>query len=801
MRELKATRESETRLQATVRTAGTLLKSEMLSFEGAALPTAISLVGFRGHDALSQPYAFDVVFTASASGEISMEEVVGSRAALTVGVGGGVPARIHGILAEIELADVLGESAIYRAKLVPELWHLSHSVHSRIYTEVTVPEILRAVLGAAGITGDMVELRLFETYAVLEHVCQYKESDLDFISRLMEKFGLYYFFDHRGERETMVIADHAEGHGEFDSGEARYVGWTHDETGPRPAGVDRWSCKMSALPANVRLTDYDPLRPQILPRGDAMVSGGRGSVVLYGENIKSQAEGQKLARVRAQELSAKETVFQGAATSVALQSGHRFELVDHPNRELERGYLVVGVDHFGRSRDHGDLARRMLGGTGEESYRVEVRAIPDDVQYRAPRLTPRPRIDGTVDGIIDGGADSSYAQIDEHGRYRVRIFFDESDLVDGSRSTWVRMLQPHGGGVEGMHFPLRKGTEVHMAFLGGDPDRPVIIGTAPNAHKPSKITSSNGTQNVLRSGANNQLVMEDAGGGEHVLLSSPNQSSFLHMGAGGSNFVASTAGSSLHNTGGDHVGTIGGAANETVGGAVAQSYGATHDLSVAGAATHQVGGPLDHSVGGAVTQSFGATHALSVAGAATHGYAATLDVTVGAAHTESIGASSMTAIGADQSVAVGASQTVTVGAAYALSVGGATTEDHAGAKTTTIGGAHTVSAAGAQVIEGLGSQTVHGASQQIISDGAQVLASSTHTVETGVSQTHAGTIALEAGESATISAAEVTIQAGAFGVSSGPFGVSASDVSIDAGAVHVAGGGIVEISAGVIRLN
>src|SRR5690606_26356950 len=129
---------------------------------------------------------------------------------------------------------------------------------------------------------------------------------------------------------------------------------------------------------------------------------------------------------------------------------------------------------------------------------------------------------------VDGEADSPYAQIDDQGRYLVKFKFDESDLENGKASTYVRMMQPHGGTTEGLHFPLRKGSDVVFSFLGGDPDRPVIAGVVPNTTTPSPVTNTNHTQNVIRTGANNHIILDDSEGREFISIRTPNNNTALY---------------------------------------------------------------------------------------------------------------------------------------------------------------------------------------------------------------------------------------------------------------------------------
>jgi type VI secretion system secreted protein VgrG len=162
---------------------------------------------------------------------------------------------------------------------------------------------------------------------------------------------------------------------------------------------------------------------------------------------------------------------------------------------------------------------------------VEVQAISADVQFRPARRAAWPRIYGYENGQVEGAGASDYAQIDDQGRYLVKMRFDEGNGHGARSSTWVRMMQPHGGGVEGFHFPLRKHTEVVVSFLGGDPDRPVISGVVPNALTPSPVTSGNHTKNVIQTGGRNRLELEDLAGQQRITLSTPYSNTYLRMGS------------------------------------------------------------------------------------------------------------------------------------------------------------------------------------------------------------------------------------------------------------------------------
>jgi type VI secretion system secreted protein VgrG len=214
-----------------------------------------------------------------------------------------------------------------------------------------------------------------------------------------------------------------------------------------------------------------------------------------------------------------------------LRTGHAFQVEDHPRDALNTRYLAIQIRHHGNQAAAATHFEDLVEIEHDEVYFAEVLAIPAATQFRAESTTPWPRIYGYENGIVDGPATSEYAQIDSHGRYAVKFKFDESSLKDGKASTFVRMMQPHGGGIEGFHFPLRKDTEVVFSFLGGDPDRPVISGVVPNALTPSPVTSGNHTMNVIQTGGRNRLELEDKSGQQRVTLSTPYSNTYVRMGS------------------------------------------------------------------------------------------------------------------------------------------------------------------------------------------------------------------------------------------------------------------------------
>jgi type VI secretion system secreted protein VgrG len=371
----------------------------------------------------------------------------------------------------------------------------------------------------------------------------------------------------------------------------------------------------------VRLKDYDYTKPALDVSGSAPVSSaGLGEISVHGARFFSPTAGGRLARLRAGERLARAAVFTGSGTALYLRAGYTFELHDHPR--FDASYLAIEVEHHGSHAWSTREMRRRVGLDGDDVYRADVTAIPASVQFRAESRTPWPRIYGYEHGLVDGEADSDYAQIDEHGRYLVRFAFDESDLGAGKASTRLRMMQPHGGAPEGWHFPLRKGTEVLFLFLGGDPDRPVIAGVVPNAETPSPVTKKNLKTNVIETGGRNRFELEDEDGAQRVTLSTPQASTFLRMGAPveGHEMTLHTDGSTLLDTGGDMDVLVEGNLTEAVDGTTTETYTGDHCTSSLATRTIRICGAYSQTCDAGVTRTVAADESHVVAGAVSQHY-------------------------------------------------------------------------------------------------------------------------------------------------------------------------------------
>jgi type VI secretion system secreted protein VgrG len=691
----------------------------------SAVPADAVVLAFRGTEKISAPYVFDVVFRTTDS-DIDGLGSVGEAVTLTVERAPEslieMPKRwtLHGVVAALEWGAHEEGHALYLLRFAPRLALLSLSEHSRIFTDVTIPEVIRAVLEDEGIPSSAMRLELDGEYEKREHVSQYRESSLDFVHRLMEKEGIFYFFEQGEEGETLVIVDDFSRYARLDPPLVRFVARGGDDVMAGDA-FTTLARERSALPGRIVLKDYDELHPGLEIASEGFVQDASPRVVDYGEHLLNPEGATRYARLRAQIAVMQEERWIAQGGVIGLHAGGTFPL-QKSSGALPDDFLAIEIEHAGVADSLEQAARDLLDVGFSGGYRTNAVLIPADTQFRAPHVTPWPKLHGVEPAVIDGAASSPYAQIDEHGRYKVHLLFDEGDLVDGSRSTWVRMLEPHGGAPDGFHFPLRKGTEVQIVFLNGDPDRPVILGVSPNVEKPAVVKSANNTKNVLKTGGDNLWELEDLGGAQKVLMSTPPQATHLHLGAGSHQMELRTDGNGLLHYGQDLDVSVGATKTETVASDLTETYRSTHALSVTGASTRTLQTSWTQSVLGPVTNTVLSTFTESVVGAVTETYNASLSThAVGATTITDDGPLTHLVSGGLAKETISSSRTTTVAGTGDITVSGSVTETF-GATTRNVHGGFTETVTGTFTVKAP-KMLVYAGDASIVDEGISALES------------------------------------------------------------------------------
>ena len=552
-----------------------------------ALPDDVHVVSVVGREALSELYDFEVGLMAPSG--VAVDEAIAERALLQLRGADDRGLSFHGVIRAVAHVHEWDGRALWTAALVPFVHRLTLSRHSRVFVGRTVIDIVRDVFEQSGLGADDFSFQLTGSYPVHEHVCQYRESDFAFVARWLQREGLYYFFEQGDARERMVITDDKVFH-HPSRGPVRYVPLQGGDAMASDA-FETFRFERRVQPARVELDDYDYVHPKLDLHVESDVgAGGIGEVRSFGLGYATTDDGKRLAGLRAQSYLAQHKLYRAAGRVLGLRSGYTVDVEEHPRAAFNATYLVTELRHRANQSAGSRQICDLLGIDFEERYAVRAALIPAAVQYRHPDEPRWPRIDGYEIGVIDGPADSRYAQVDDHGRYKVKLRFDESGLDGGKASTWIRMLQYHAGATEGLHMPLRKGTEVLLLFLGGDPDRPVIAGAVPNAHTPAPVGGKNHTLNALVTGDGNRFELNDEK--PWIDLYCPTEQSFLHLGMPhgehDEHVVLSTRKDTLFDYGTDWDIEVGGEKFEHVVKDVAEQFNANHISHVGGYLAHTV---------------------------------------------------------------------------------------------------------------------------------------------------------------------------------------------------------------------
>lgn len=489
-----------------------------------------------GREALSCLYQFDIECFGDPAQRPDTLDLIGKRAVLRFELEGAAPREVFGIIKTISSgAPSIYGDARYRFQLVPWLERLNYSRASQIHgsnREVSVVDVLEAELQGGLRRETRVtdpDFRIFEhelrlknrdNYPKRDHVVQYEETDFAFISRLAEHFGIYYFFENDLSAEKIVFADDnlftkpIEGDATL-----AWKPWTAGARTGSPDTIQEFDEFARMVPRRMWTMDYNYRLPHVPLLARAEIDRrGIGNWAEYGSHHRTPAEGEALARIRAEEMRSNQHRWTGQSAVTRLSPGRSFKLQDHPYADWNQEYLVVSVHHE---------VRVPLAGVPIDDdwtgYRNSFEVIQLATPFRPARVTPVPRMDGLLNARIDGAGQRDRAELDDQGRYRVRVPFDNSDTPDGKGSQWVRMASPFGGDGDGMHFPLAPDTEVVVACVNGDPNRPVILGAVPNPRTKSVVTRENARQNVIatRTGmsvvmgadGSSRIIPDEAGGG------------------------------------------------------------------------------------------------------------------------------------------------------------------------------------------------------------------------------------------------------------------------------------------------
>jgi type VI secretion system secreted protein VgrG len=672
---------------------------------------ALLLRNLHGSEAVSQLFQFDLELL-SEHDSISFSDVVGKNITLKIDDAQGTERHWNGFISRFSQGTQDGRLTTYYAQVAPWLWFLTRTADCRIFQNLKVPDIIRKIFSDLSFSD--FEFRLYGSYQPREYCVQYRETDFNFVSRLMEEEGIYYFFDHQDGKHMLILADDPAANKPCPGQKTARCGLQGRGMTYKEDLITDWQYSEEFRTGAWAQTDYNFQTPST---SLAVNLPGPNHYEIYdfpGEH-QVRSDGDRLSKIRLQEQTAGVKIHRGSSTCRAFTSGFQVTLQDHYRKDLNQTYLLTAIRH---SATEGG-AYGVGTGSGEElAYRNSFECIPYSVPFRPARVTPQPFVQGCQTAVVVGpGGEEIYT--DQHGRVKVQFHWDREGKKNENSSCWVRVSHPWAGQGWGAISIPRIGQEVVVDFLEGNPDQPIIVGRVYNA---------------------GQMPPFGMPGGAMISGIKSNST----KGGGGYNEI------SLNDTKGTELIQIHGQYD------MDSKIGHDQRLQVTNNQSENIGVDKSSTVGSNKTVSVGGNHTESVTGNQSITVSSNQTITVSGTHTESISGLTSQTVGSAKTETIALAKALSIGAAYQVSVGAAMNESIGGLKAEEIGAAKIV--------------TVGGPSKEIVGASKSLTAASgiTSTTPANISEKAGGSIGMTAGANIGLNAsAKITAAAGgAMGLSS-----------------------------------
>ena len=609
--------------------------------------------------------------------DIAAEKLLGEPAGVTMSLREGAERHFNGLVARVAAGHTRGRYFGYQVTLRPWLWFLTRTSDCRIFQDLSVPEIVEQVFGDHGAIANY-EFKLYKSYRQRVYCVQYRETDYNFVARLLEEEGIYWFFEHTEGGHKLVLVDDV---GALSPAEGAEKLPYYDNAGQLPPDLDYvsgWSCAREVRSGKVCLTSYNfekpttPLRvEQAQARSHTLDDYEQFD---FDGEYTEKPDGQHLADSQLEEQQAQFERLAGSTNAAALAVGHLFELERHPRPDQNAEHLCLQSSVSVRVEAH-------ESGLGAEDYRCSFTAMPSAQPFRPPRRTPKPFVQGPQTAVVTGPSGDEIFT-DKYGRVKVKFHWDRADEKNEKSSCFVRVSSPWAGKSFGFVQVPRIGQEVIVDFLEGDPDQPIITGRVYNADQmppwelPANATQSGVLTRSSKGGAYgnaNAIRFEDKKGSEQLWIHAEK------------NQDIEVENDETHSVGHDRSKTIGHDETTQVAHDRTETVGNNETITIGVNRTETVGSNETIAIGANRSETVGANESITIGANRTIAVGGNETATVAVQRTHTVGVNETIAIGAAQEVAIGAAQVIAVGAAQSTSVGADQSTSVGSNQTTSVG--------------------------------------------------------------------------------------------------------------------
>ena len=592
--------------------------------------------------------------------DIQASDLLGKSAVLTVALRDDAPRYVSGYVTRFAQRGFEGKHCVYEMQLKPWLWLLTRTSDCRIFQELSVPDIVKQVFEDHPVA--RYEFKLLRPYRTWNYCVQYRETDFNFIARLLEHEGIYWYVKHDESGHKVVLCDSASGHDAAPGCESLPFYGSGAQAAPHLEYVQSWTSAQCVKPGKVVITDYDFQRPssglETTQNRKRDYDLSDGEVFDYPGGYIQTGDGSQYVEDRLDELQSAHETFDGTSNAQGVRTGHLLSMSRHPRETENAQYLVTGtILNVQQASSE--------SGSGETALRCSFNCIPAAQQYRPPRRTPKPLVPGPQTAIITGPAGEEI-HTDKFGRVKVQFHWDRRGQRNERSSCWVSVAHPWAGSnFGGIHIP-RIGQEVIVGFIEGDPDSPIIIGRTYNGENlPPWDLPANATQSgfLTRStkggsyGNANAIRFEDKQGAEQLWIHAEK------------NQDIEVENDETHWVGRDRTKTIDRHETVHVKGNRTETVDLDETITVHQNRTERVDLNETVSIGDNRSVTIGGFKAETIALAKAETIGLGKALTIGAAYQTTVGGLMNTTVGLTQGTQVGRSKTTNVGTTYTITAG------------------------------------------------------------------------------------------------------------------------------------
>jgi type VI secretion system secreted protein VgrG len=478
-------------------------------------PDALVFESMSATDELGRLSEYRIV-ALSDSPNLDPYALLGKLMTLRIELADGALRHVNAYVTGFRQVDFSKNSVRYEILAQPWLWFLTRSSDCRIFQKMKVPDIIREVFSKY--PSAMYELRLSGEYDEWEYCVQYRESDFQFVSRLLEQEGIYYYFTHSEDKHTLILADSPSAHEPYPG----YAALRYLPSEKNVSGLERvidWSFAYEIQSGAFVIEDYDYSKPRIelkqqlkelRPHAESAYE-----VYDYPGKFDTPPKGENYVRIRMEEQQGRHLTFRGRTNARGIVTGCKMTLTDHPRGDQNQCYLVTSTSWKMSYLTEKDGESPRFG------FDQNFSCIDSEVQYRSRRLTPKPVVQGPQTARVVGPAGEEIFT-DAQARVKVHFHWDRLGQEDENSSCWLRVSYPMAGKGYGSVQVPRIGQEVIVDFLEGDPDRPIITGRVFNAVQTPPYAMPgmvSGMKSQTHKGKGfNAMSMDDTAGQEKIDL-------------------------------------------------------------------------------------------------------------------------------------------------------------------------------------------------------------------------------------------------------------------------------------------